>query len=269
MKIMMITGAGISTGSGLSTYRGVDGRYTQIEQEVGMPVEQLLSLNTLQEKPEAVWKYWLKFSLALKTAEPSPTHLAIKRIADQCDTFLEATQNVDGLSRLAGLKYDQIIELHGSYHRHHCMHCKARHQLGLHEGTSIPPKCYRCGQPEGAVIRPDVVMFNELLKEDDLDRSVLAAASCDLLIVTGTSLQFPYLWNFMINALVNNREVIYLDPQAAPDNLVFHLFPPSLRAQERIHFIPTTSDSVLPKLADVLSDLPDAASVVKWARQFK
>jgi NAD-dependent deacetylase len=269
MKVMMITGAGISTGSGLSTYRGADGRYTHIEQEFGMPVERLLSLNTLQERPELIWKYWLRFTLALKTAEPSPTHLAIKRIADQCESFLEATQNVDGLSRLAGLDNGQLIELHGTYHRHYCMHCKAQHQLGLHEEVSIPPKCFRCGQPEGAVIRPDVVMFNELLKDDHLERSVLAAASCDLLIVTGTSLQFPYLWNFMINALVNNREVMYIDPHADAENLVFHLFPPSLRAQERIHFLPTTSDVVLPKLAEALSHLQDAAGVVKWARQFK
>lgn len=256
MKVMMITGAGISTGSGLSTYRGKDGRYDAIEQKVGMPIEQLLSPRTLASKPELVWNYWLEFTLALKQATPSLAHHAIVEMASVADVFLEATQNVDGLSLAAGIAKHQLIELHGTYHRHYCTSCKAQHQLFLAEDMPIPPRCYRCrpkaevDEYTAPVIRPEVIMFDELLKDETLGGAMAFARSKpDLLVICGTTLQFPYLIEILANAAVTGAVVLYVDPMAGEYNPLFGLINPDLRIEECIVNIRKTADEVLPSLA--------------------
>lgn len=256
---MMITGAGISTGSGLSTYRGADGQYTDIEREVGMPIHEFLTVETLNEKPELVWKYWLKFSLALQNATPSVAHKAIKDIADLCGSFLEVTQNVDGLSRLAGLADDQLIELHGTYTVHRCMNCQQEHHLALTEDMSIPPRCYRCKPREmrhffeAPVIRPSVVMFNEYLDEArQLQAMHYANRQAHLLVVSGTSLQFPYLIEYIAYAVAGGARVLYVDPQASADVPLYQIANPALDLPGRVTCIRKTADEVFPSLYDLL-----------------
>ncbi|WP_274644325.1 SIR2 family NAD-dependent protein deacylase [Pseudomonas serbica] len=259
MKVMMITGAGISTGAGLSTYRGKDGRYTEIEEQVGMPIERLLTPRTLKSDPALVWKYWLEFSVALQSALPSPAHHAIVEISKVADEFLEATQNVDGLSHDAGLPASQLIELHGTYHKHHCTECRAEHGLILTADMPIPPRCYRCRPKdlvdfyEAPVIRPSVVMFEELLNEDALGRAMsYARTRPDLLVISGTTLQFPYLIEMVGNAAVSGAEILYIDPMAGQYNPMFHLLNPDLRIEECIINIRRKADDVLPSLLEFL-----------------
>lgn len=261
MKLMLITGAGISTGAGLSTYRGENGRYDAIEKEVGMPVHALLTPKTLKEKPELVWKYWLEFSLALKGAKPSIAHKSIVEIAGLVDQFVEATQNVDGLSRDAGLTDRQLIELHGTYHKHHCTSCKGVHQLALTPDMPIPPRCYRCRPKDfvdyfvAPVVRPSVVMFEELLDEDDLsDAFQYARSGPDLLVISGTTLMFPYLFEIIGLCAVGKAEILYIDPMAGQYNPHFHLLNPDLRVEERMFNIRKAADEVFPKLATFLRE---------------
>lgn len=260
MNIMMITGAGISTGSGLSTYRGADGKYTEIEQQVGMPIEKLLTPRTLDENPELVWKYWLEFSLGLKGAKPSIAHRAIKEIADLCGAFLEVTQNVDGLSRMAGLSEDQLIELHGTYRRHICTSCKQEHHLALTPDMAIPPRCYRCRPKEfkdyfeGPVIRPTVVMFDELIDEmSQIQACSFANGKANLLVVSGTSLQFPYLIEFIAYAVAGGARVLYIDPEATPNVPLYMLTNPVLDLPNRVTCIRKTADEVFPSLHALLA----------------
>lgn len=214
MKVMMITGAGISVGSGIDTYRGADGRYTAIEKELGMPIHTLLTLKTLQDKPELVWKYWLQFALGLKDKEPSKAHMAIKAIADQADEFLEVTQNVDGLSVKAGLSEDHLIELHGVARRYHCMNCGRLHMPSIEAEMAIPPMCYLCDPEDGSVIRPSIVLFNENINDDHYSRAADFALKADLLIISGTSMQFPYLIYFVTLSIQRGAMVVYIDPEA-------------------------------------------------------
>ena len=255
MNSMMNTGAGISTGSGLSTYRGIDGKYTEIEKQVGMPVHKLLTPKTLREQPELVWKYWLQFSLGLKGAQPSIAHRAITDIAGLCGGFLEVTQNVDGLSRLAGLPDDQLIELHGTYHRHVCTSCEQEHQLALTEDMAIPPRCYRCRPKEmkdffvAPVIRPAVVMFDEMIEEmSHIQACTFANGNANLVIVSGTSLQFPYLIEFMACAVAGSARVLYIDPEATSDVPLYMLTNPELDLPGRVTCIRKTADEVFPSL---------------------
>lgn len=259
MKVMMITGAGISTGAGLSTYRGKDGRYTEIENKVGMPIERLLSPRTLKSDPELVWKYWREFSVALQSAQPSVAHHTIAEIAKVADQFLEATQNVDGLSHDAGLPEHQLIELHGTYHKHHCTSCKTEHGLIMSIDMPIPPRCYRCRPKDmvdfydAPVIRPSVVMFEELLNEDSLSRAwAYARSGPDLLVISGTTLQFPYLIEMVGLAAVAGAEILYIDPMAGQYNPMFLLLNPDLRIDECIINIRKKADDVLPSLLEFL-----------------
>lgn len=250
MKVMMITGAGISVGSGIDTYRGKEGRYTALERELNMSMDQLLNPTMLAEKPELVWKYWLEFALAVKDKQPAPAHHAIKAIADQCEEFLEVTQNVDGLSVRSGLTKAQLIELHGAARDYYCTSCGLSHGLSITPDLAIPPRCYRCYPDEGAVIRPDIVMFNENIKADYFDRAEKFAAKADLLIVAGTSMQFPYLAYFLRVAADAGAILVYLDPEARLSASMFSHSSHKVPLHERIFCIRRTADEVLPLMAN-------------------
>lgn len=253
MRIMMLTGAGISTGAGLSTYRGEDGRYTEIEKEAGMPIEALLSTTTLKQDPGKIWRYWLAFSIALQSATPSGAHQAIAELSKHCEDFLEVTQNVDGLSLRAGLTDDKLIELHGSYHRHFCMECKRPAHPWLHEGMVIPPRCYTCKPSEGAVIRPDVVMFGEMIKDEHYQRMLGFAKTCDVLIISGTSLQFSYLADIISHAVAAGAPVLYIDPEASQYKTIFLVCDSDLDVPEHVTPIRVEADRALPILANLVA----------------
>lgn len=254
MKVMMITGAGISVGSGIDTYRGKEGRYTAIEAELGMTMDQVLNPVMFAQKPELVWKYWLEFALAVKDKEPAPAHHAIKAIADQCEAFLEVTQNVDGLSVKAGLAKDQLIELHGAARNYLCSACGLSHGLAVTADLPIPPRCYRCNPEQGALIRPDIVMFNELIKPEYFDRAMAFATTADLIIVTGTSMMFQYLGYFLQTAIDAGAIAVYLDPEARLSASMFGHSSHRVPLHERIFTIRRSADEVLPLLAQDLKE---------------
>lgn len=215
MRVMMITGAGISTGSGLGTYRGKEGLYTQLEEELGMPVEAFLSKQKLREDPDLIWQYWMRHLPLIQQAEPSKAHLAIASLADQADDFLEVTQNVDGLSLKAGLATGSLIELHGSYTRFRCMECDKPYELITGHPVDEAPHCVHCSSLVVARIRPDVVLFGELIQQTHFDQAMAFAKQADYLILCGTTLMFPYLGGFIHTAMQNGAKVIYIDPEAS------------------------------------------------------
>lgn len=264
MRLMLITGAGISTGAGLSTYRGKDGRYTEIEREAGMPIEQLLTPETLASDPHKVWSYWLPFSLALKQAEPSAAHLAIVAMEKSCESLLEVTQNVDGLSLKAGLPEAALVQIHGTYHRYLCTQCKEIAHPWLQADMTLPPKCYRCNPSEGSTIRPDVVMFGEDIDLEDYGRALDYAATCNVLVIAGTSLQFTYLLAFITMAAANGAVILYVDPQASLDNPLFLLAAQALDIKSHITEIRYTADEAFPLLERLIADRTEAREL-GWA----
>lgn len=267
MKLMMITGAGISVGSNLPTYRGENGRYTEIEAEAGMSIERLLSNYMLASEPERVWAYWLPFSMALKEAIPSASHQAIRSLSESCEEFLEFTQNVDGLSRIAGVREDCLIEIHGTYRKHHCRKCKDPVSLDLNEDMEIPPLCKKCGDSK-AVIRPDVVMFGESISGSKFDKARAFAATADLLVIAGTSLQFDYLGKIVAVALERGIPVVYIDPEASPNKSVLLQLDYDLNVSESIACIRKEADEVLPDLAQAVKDWGSGRhDITQWIRK--
>lgn len=172
--VAVMTGAGISAESGVPTFRGPGGLWE------GHRPEELATPEAFARDPDQVWR-WYDWRRSLVAAcEPNPAHHALAELERRAPAFSLITQNVDGLHRRAGSS--DPAELHGNLWFTRCTGCG-----DLREDLRVPlpllPHCQACG----ALLRPHVVWFGESLDPDVLDRSVRAAACCDLFLIVGTS----------------------------------------------------------------------------------
>ena len=182
-----ITGAGISAESGIQTYRGQGGLYDDPNE--GDRTVDALTGSTLKTNPDRTWRTVAALINRSRDARPNAAHHALVRIERSVERFVLLTQNVDGLHRRAGS--ENIIDIHGDVSRSRCMKC-SRHvatpDLSELQGSPLCPTC-------GGVLRPDVVLFEEMLPAAKLRRirSELLDNPPDLLLVIGTTAMFPYI----------------------------------------------------------------------------
>ena len=177
-NIVFFGGAGVSTESGIPDFRSVDGLY---QKKYAYPPETILSHDFFTRHPEEFYAFY-KDKMIYPAARPNAAHLALSRL--EKDGKLEAviTQNIDGLHQSAGSR--NVLELHGSVHRSYCMTCGTFHPLAcVLEARDIP----RCDC--GGIIKPDVVLYGEPLRDDILRSAIEYIRQADLLIVGGTSLR--------------------------------------------------------------------------------
>jgi NAD-dependent deacetylase len=189
-RILFITGAGISADSGLPTYRGVGGLYDDAGTEDGVDIEDALSGPMMKRRPELCWKYIAQVERACRGAVPNRAHEVIAELQRHAARVVVLTQNVDGLHRAAGS--ETVIEIHGNVHEVHCTRCAWEREVPDYEGlwSSLPPRCPACG----AVIRPRVVLFQEMLPAGAIDRlHAEMALGFSLVVVVGTTAVFPYI----------------------------------------------------------------------------
>lgn len=175
--IVFFGGAGVSCESGIPDFRSTDGLY---HQEYRWPPEEILSHDFFERRPEEFFRFY-RDKMLYPQAEPNAAHLALARLEQAGKLKAVVTQNIDGLHQAAGSK--NVLELHGSVHRNRCMECGRQYGLAVVLGTQGVPRC-ACG----GVIKPEVVLYEEMLDEAVLQASVHAIAGADLLIVGGTSL---------------------------------------------------------------------------------
>jgi NAD-dependent deacetylase len=151
-RVLVLTGAGISAESGLATFRGAGGLWD------GHPVEQVASPVGFAEDPELVWSFYSARRRDAAAAEPNAAHRALAALEERLgDRFLLATQNVDGLHARAGSR--RLVEVHGSLWRTRCSACM---RPAFADATyPVGPPLPRCAC--GALLRPDIVWFGELL----------------------------------------------------------------------------------------------------------
>ena len=176
-RVLVLTGAGISAESGVPTFRG--GGQTAVWK--GMPFDVISSGAMLERDLPAVWEWFNYRRGVLRTLKPNPAHEAISRWENHFNGFTLATQNVDGLHGAAGSR--NVIELHGSVWRARCLTCRARTNLRESDHETGVPACQECGDP----MRPDVVLFGEMLPAGAFERAAIEAKSCELCFVIGTS----------------------------------------------------------------------------------
>lgn len=192
--ILFITGAGISADSGIPTYRGVGGLYEgDLPAEDDMPIEMILSGSMFARRPELTWKYLWQIGAACAGAQPNAAHLALAQLERQKENIWVLTQNVDGLHRAAGT--GNLIEIHGHAFDLFCTECGHPFDVeGLFVdgelSADLPPRCDDCT----GIVRPDVVLFEEMLPERAMQKMMsLANMPFDVVVAIGTSMMFPYI----------------------------------------------------------------------------
>ena len=176
-NIVFFGGAGVSTESGIPDFRSKDGLYNQ---KYKYPPEEILSHTFFINHTEEFFKFYKEKMNSLKY-EPNVTHIKLAELEKDGKLKAVVTQNIDGLHQKAGSK--NVYELHGSVLRNYCMKCHKFYDAEYVFNSSGVPKC-SCG----GIIKPDVVLYEEALDEETLEKSVYAIANADLLIVGGTSL---------------------------------------------------------------------------------
>jgi NAD-dependent deacetylase len=173
--VAVLTGAGISAESGVPTFRDAQtGLWARFDPR------ELATPSAFERNPKLVWDWYASRRKQVAAAQPNAGHVALAAWERYAPEFLLITQNVDGLHRRAGS--EKLVELHGNIARVKCSR----------EGTVVPrwddnddeiPRCANCG----ALLRPDVVWFEEMLPADAFARAEAAASRCDVMLVVGSS----------------------------------------------------------------------------------
>lgn len=176
-NIVFFGGAGVSTESGIPDFRSTDGLYNQ---QYDYPPETIISHSFYVKKPKEFYRFY-KNKMLFPEAKPNRAHMALAKLEREGKVKAVVTQNIDGLHQAAGSR--EVLELHGSVHRNYCTRCGRFYSLDDILKADGVPVC-DCG----GVIKPDVVLYEEGLDQDVIQRSVEYISRADVLIIEGTSL---------------------------------------------------------------------------------
>ena len=176
-NVVFFGGAGVSTESGIPDFRSQDGLYSQQYQ---YPPEMIISHSFYLKNPEEFYRFY-KNKMIFPDAKPNAAHLALARLEQQGKVKAVITQNIDGLHQKAGSR--NVLELHGSVYRNFCTRCGRAYGLDAVLQADGVPRC-SCG----GIIKPDVVLYEEGLDSDVLQKAVFYIRHADVLIIGGTSL---------------------------------------------------------------------------------
>jgi NAD-dependent deacetylase len=233
MRVLVITGAGVSAESGIPTFRGKDGYWRNLD-----PAK-LATPEAFAKNPRLVWEWYRERRQRIRCAQPNPAHQAIVKLAMNADEFLLVTQNVDDLHLRAesegqGLPPEKIVQIHGDIFETRCSGCEFAFSAGSPETPGSPmidvkngrlrsiaptsvcnsetllPQCPECSE----LMRPGVVWFGEQLDLRKIERveNYLARASCDVVIVAGTTVAFGYIMDWALRARSQNGQLIEVNP---------------------------------------------------------
>lgn len=222
-NIVVLTGAGISTDSGIPDFRGPQGLWTTNPASANTS-----NINTYLTDKSVRIASWRRGGLFAMGAKPNEGHECITRLYNAGKLQLLVTQNIDGLHQAAGIPQDKIVEAHGHLREYECCNCgtdgpmwELQNRLDAGEED---PECTLCG----GILKAKVVMFNELLDLDDIRRFTEATETCDLLLVVGTSLNVPPVNGMVKSAHYHGAYVIIVNAQSTPKD---HYATLSLRGQ--------------------------------------
>ena len=233
-RAAVLTGSGVSAESGVPTFRdaqtGLWAKYRP---------EELATPRAFRHNPRLVWEWYAWRRKLIANARPNPAHIALVEMERFFRQFSLITQNVDGLHQHSGSR--DVIELHGNIARTKCL-SENTIVSNWPETGDVPPKCPRCG----ALLRPDVVWFEEPLPEREMKLAADAAAHCDIFFSIGTSALVYPAASLPHIALKNGATVIEINPVPT-------------RLTDKAHFaLAGAAGSVLPELVRAMRGLPRA-----------
>lgn len=210
--IAVLTGAGISTDSGIPDYRGPNGLWQRDPE-----AQRLVTIGPYLADPEVRRQAWrMRREVGALAAEPNAGHLALVELERSGLPVRVLTQNVDGLHQRAGLPARKVLELHGTAREVRCQDCGAggtmAEALARVEAGEEDPACRACG----GVLRPRTVMFGENLDQDVLGRADAIARACDLFVAVGTSLQVFPVAALPYNAVRSGARLIVVNGEPTP-----------------------------------------------------
>lgn len=209
-NIVILTGAGLSAESGLSTFRDKDGVWNKYD------LAQVATPEGYARNPGLVLDFYNMRRKANANARPNAAHLALARLEkEHSGDVLVVTQNIDGLHEQAGSC--NLIHMHGEIMKALCSHCGST-QEWLDEDLTLETTCKSCGLPGG--MRPDVVWFGEMPYH--LERIYLALAKCDLFISIGTSGTVYPAAGFVQEARANGAHTVELNLEPSQGISLFH-----------------------------------------------
>lgn len=183
-RITVLTGAGVSTDSGIPDFRGPDGLWTR-----NPDAQRYVDFHRYRTDPDVRRESWRRRAAhPALSAEPNAAHRALAGLHEQGRLRGLLTQNIDGLHQRAGVPDDMVVEVHGSIRDTECLGCGERRPMGealarVHGGETDPP-CETCG----GLLKSGTVFFGQPLNPDVLGRAVAATRDCDLFLAVGTSL---------------------------------------------------------------------------------
>ncbi len=180
-RVVVLTGAGLSTASGIPDFRSPGGRWERYQP---VPLPEFLASERAREE---YWRYKGETWRLVSAARPNPAHEALAELGCAGRIALLVTQNVDGLHERSGFPAERLVNIHGTDSEVVCMTCHRREPRAVAQeawlaGVAVP----RCGC--GGPWKPATISFGQSLVAADLERAMAAAASCDLLVAAGTSL---------------------------------------------------------------------------------
>jgi len=174
--VLALTGAGISTESGIPAFRGSQGLWERYDPE------EYAHISSFLRNPKKVWGMLKELYGIMKEAQPNPAHEALALLEEHGLLKGVITQNVDGLHQRAGSK--RVIEFHGSGETLICLSCGRVFKTDEVSLEDLPPTC-----PCGGLLKPQIVFFGEPIPPQVLDEAFQEADKCDLMLVVGTSAQ--------------------------------------------------------------------------------
>jgi len=195
-RVLFVTGAGLSADSGLPTYRGLTGLYNQGETEDGCTIEDAISGEMMESRPEVAWKYVAQIEESCRGAAPNDGHLAITRLQEKYEVWV-LTQNVDAFHQRAGTK--NVIAIHGEIHKLKCTACSYKVKVDDFTGLTynkagetarVWPQCPKCS----GLVRPHIVLFGEELPDAALSTyQTQLRKGFDAVFSVGTTSVFAYI----------------------------------------------------------------------------
>jgi NAD-dependent deacetylase len=204
MKIVVLTGAGISAESGVPTFRDADGLWE------GHRVEDVATPEAYDAQPSAVHRFYDARRAALAAVEPNPAHHALARLEESLgDDLLVVTQNIDDLHERAGLT--RVWHMHGELLSALCRGCRRRTPWTGDLGDY--PPCPHCGVSE---LRPDVVWFGEMLPAGAFEAASEAARECEVFLSVGTSSVVYPAAALPYEALESGARLVEVNPSETP-----------------------------------------------------
>ena len=203
-NVVALTGAGISTESGIPPFRGKGGLWERMD-----PLE-VAHIDAFIRDPVKVWNILVKEMKAIiDKAEPNDAHKGLVRLEELGKLQTVITQNIDGLHQMAGSS--DVIEFHGNFAWQRCMECNQHYETSKVDISLIPPRCECNG-----ILRPNVVFFGEMIPPDALWRSRQAVSDCDLMLVIGTSAEVQPAALMPVIAKESGSKVVEINPESTP-----------------------------------------------------